>query len=165
MDKHRECIEQGHCRPRHQSKKDCASWCKGRVGVEHDWEWRPVIDAADGARFGTFLDGRVRFRNEGDEHGWAVERQHCLCCGRRGATRKRCHCGELLTPLKTGSRWRYDRFESHCAACGYTCSWPQIYVRCERESWIDAPGRPVHQCAIVPQMHPLTLGAVLRGVR
>jgi hypothetical protein len=30
----------------HRSKKDCKRWCRGKVGREHDGEWRPYKEDA-----------------------------------------------------------------------------------------------------------------------
>lgn len=42
--KDRECVETGECRPPHAGSKDTRHYCKGKVGVEHQWRWMRCVD-------------------------------------------------------------------------------------------------------------------------
>lgn len=89
MDKERACIANGECRPRHMSKKDTKTWCRGRVGVEHRWEWR------------SWWLASVR---EPSERGYHRQEEFCTACERpryrdaywQDKDRAVCHCGTLM---------------------------------------------------------------------
>jgi hypothetical protein len=68
MDKHRQCIADGECAPRHRAKAKSSRWCGGHVGrLHHVWAWR--------------LDDvwhRTWFR----EPGYMRYRRVCIQCGK-----------------------------------------------------------------------------------
>lgn len=147
MDRTRECIADGHCRPRHRSAKNMRRWCRGRVGVEHSWAWVPLKEFRKYRRgdYETHSDGSTRRYFKGGF--WRrVEMQECSACQRIGEARRSfCHCGELMVEDERG------RFNAilRCPGCGMTNWWPQVWSK-QKNDWIDAPDRPVHQCAVVP---------------
>lgn len=108
MDKQRECIERGHCSPRHRSSKNRARWCRGKVGVEHDWKWVDQGDLANSMWRGPKATW-------GPALGYRYEIRVCATCQRQDwGRRNRCHCGELLVRQGDGLF-----SPSYCAACGY----------------------------------------------
>lgn len=87
MDKERECIANGECRPRHQSRKSTKIWCKGREGVEHDWTWVDEYEVPGSFWFSWFsrtghVDNRMVIR----------ERKVCRTCGQKPYFNGRWRC-------------------------------------------------------------------------
>lgn len=143
-DQSRTCIAIGECRPAHQPKKDRTTWCRGRVGVEHQWDWLQCDRYRSyGRPFRVSGANRPMFRSNLDDiHGYSLEMKHCHGCGRDGSYRHRCHCGEYLVRAETGQRWDYYLV---CPGCLYTPDWPRIYAGMSSE-WQYTPDRPCHAC-------------------
>lgn len=97
MDRQRECIALGECRPRHQSKKNTTRWCKGRVGVPHVW----LFEESPPTRHGAPLP-RTR---------WRYESVCCFGCGKpeRGRRVTCRHCGAHKREVyKYADKHRYE---------------------------------------------------------
>lgn len=133
LDKQRECVALGECRPRHSSKKDTRRWCRGREGIEHHWEWR--------AR-------QLSSLRQPGEMGYQVEEEYCRACERprdRYAfytlkDRRRCHCGELMRRLEVSYQHPSGpdvscRNAARCDACAYEPSsyLPTVWVNGREE--------------------------------
>lgn len=117
-DKLRECVAVGECRPGHRSSKDTRRWCKGRIGVEHQWAWsQSVVKGADAAT---------------GERGFWVEHESCSGCGREKLhwpAFRRCHCGTLMQKPEPSpaliAKWGRKSASMRnygprvCMACGY----------------------------------------------
>lgn len=127
MDKERECIALGECRPRHASRKDTRRWCRGRVGVEHQWQLR-------GGKLHS-VDQKT------GELGFTNEREQCAACGRekfRYPLPRRCHCGVVMTEPEPSAaqveKWGRARAmrgrRPICTACHYEPSFdiPEWFV-------------------------------------
>lgn len=135
MDKHRECVSEGHCRPRHQSRKNRSRWCKGRVGVEHDWQW---VDEGDIPNT-SFNRSRGKW---GERLGYRRERRVCQSCGRQSYdTRCRCHCGVLFESDGKRVSWLSATF---CPACDYMKDWRE--GRWRGRDCIQQPYKPPCKC-------------------
>lgn len=82
MDKERECVELGECRPRHQSSKSTRVWCGGKEGLAHEWTW---VDSRQ--LWNAFMFNR----NRPDHRMIIQERKVCDRCGKQPwETRLRC---------------------------------------------------------------------------
>lgn len=70
-------------RVRAHNSRSTRRWCRGRVGVLHQWEWRP---------YGTL----------GAEHdpGWPWIVQVCTSCGRHGKLRDKRRMAVTPAPQK-----------------------------------------------------------------
>ena len=100
MDKQRQCIENGECRPRHRSRKDRARLCGGREGREHQWEW---VDENTLPNKSHWMKDRAVKRH------FIRERKVCTVCKRQEGSRLRCQ----LT-MKLAEGW----IPTKCSACG-----------------------------------------------
>lgn len=118
MNKDRECVALGECRPPHHATKDRTRWCGGKVGLEHVWTWvdeRRVPNAFHLHRWPGRPDHRMVVR----------ERRICDRCGKQPYSRgrNRCRSHGVLEPgtrcdhmpqgrriyVKVGDLWRRVR--------------------------------------------------------
>lgn len=147
MDKDRECVADGHCRPPHRSRKDRARWCRGKVGVEHQWQW---VDAED---LPNATNNGKRKPFYGERLGYRRERRVCITCSKQHVdTRRVCHCGTVFVISETG---RYRAYSAgHCPSCDYMRDWHEgkwVYVTTNRGkkrtgSQISPPHKPPCRC-------------------
>jgi hypothetical protein len=78
----RDCITDGHCRPKHRATKDRKRWCGGHEGREHQYEYRREFSLIPERR--ARQERLIRF----------AEEQVCTRCQKRDKTRHRCsRCG------------------------------------------------------------------------
>lgn len=69
MDKYRECVSIGECRPPHKASKNTRDWCKGRIGIPHMYMYEP--------------DHRFMYRHQARPNWrWFFESLVCFGCGR-----------------------------------------------------------------------------------
>lgn len=156
MDRVRECIERGECRPRHQATKDHKNWCGGKEGrLRHVYalltpEQCAAIPAL--ARLpGSYWFGFHGRRTLGDGLGYVQYVRACIQCGRVDVgeyAKAYCHCGAPLVKKSSLPHWR--RFgASWCERCGYEPHarherqgnrWVEVRTpcRCEREAHAEA---------------------------
>jgi hypothetical protein len=135
VDKHRECVAEGHCRPPHKSRKDRAKWCRGKVGVPHQWQW--VNEA-------SLPNAHQRKPLRGERLGYEGEVRVCSECGKRAFDfRRRCHCGVLMVPNDSRS-WYSSR---HCPSCGYMKDWRESFGRRVEKKWVEVRGAHKPPCA------------------
>lgn len=139
MDKSRQCIDQGHCPPRHRATKDRQRWCKGRDGVEHQWVWTNVADVPNAPTWRSREDVRPSERPPFWEQR-TRQVEFCAPCGRQRDTRSICHCGEVMTLAKKQGRGRW--FADLVCTCGFHTG---RFYDFHGERIIRA-GRPVHTC-------------------
>jgi hypothetical protein len=112
VDKNRECIANGECRPRHRSRKNRSKWCGGHEGREHRYVWTDDCELpnAHGAAW-----NRDRWR--GEEGGYCNQTELCTVCKKQRGWRTVCHCGFI----GKGCLWGLNQ----CPQCGYAPYWPQ----------------------------------------
>ena len=112
VDATRECIAVGECRPTHRATKDRRHWCKGRVGMAHEWRWTPEDRLPNTNRYGR-------------RHRSVITRERLVCveCGRQDwATRQRCaDCGTFIRRLPYRRFWetRARQVITHGVNCDF----------------------------------------------
>lgn len=107
----RACVARGECRPKHRASKDTARWCKGKRGVEHQYEWR-AYDSLPNHFHGH--------RTPTPEVEWQM--RVCATCGRQEWQTRYIHkaCGGLVhrRSVKTDNG-HYVRLQHVCEGCGW----------------------------------------------
>jgi hypothetical protein len=153
----RTCVQHGECRPKHVSGKSTRHWCKGKVGVEHDWQW--VNPSSLPNRF--HVQRRPMTAEDKAKHeakhglGYLSEVQVCARCSKQqvyGYGRKRCHCGALMEPRPTPRRRWVS--EWRCPSCAYvvggvieTGHWQWVDASRTKKVWVDTtPPRALCEC-------------------
>jgi hypothetical protein len=145
VDASRQCVAVGECRPPHRSKKDTRRWCRGKVGVEHQWAWvrRSELPNAHilSRRRESDEDRRDRIAIEG--LGKHEEVHVCRSCGKQPFEwRDVCHCGVVMVDVKSeGERYGH----SECPSCGYDVRW-RHKTRWINRKWV-LYGEPRPKCA------------------
>lgn len=94
-DAQRDCVAVGECRPPHHGSKNTRHYCKGKIGVEHQWRWM---------RCATIPNESYYHKR----HGNAItyERLVCIVCMKLDyRTRERCSCCTAMLHASTVPEW------------------------------------------------------------
>lgn len=110
-----ECIDNGECRPKHRSSKPTSDWCKGREGLVHVWEYRPVP-----------WKGRTATYYHASGQSWPAHEpqvvtyeQRCVECGKlnwQGRAKRR--CADCWVPVHRAG-WTNHSYVVHGVNCTF----------------------------------------------
>lgn len=110
----RECVAIGECRPKHRAKKPTRRWCKGKVGIEHDWQWVAYEERPNASRIPRSLE-------HVSPKVWQIK--ICRRCGKQSYDDRHVHrgCGGELTRTdrvrESASSWPTTERLYRCDGC------------------------------------------------
>lgn len=99
----RGCVAVGECQPPHIGSKDTRHYCKGKVGVEHQWRWMRCADIPNESWYHKRRGNTVN-----------TERLICIVCMKIGSgSRERCACCSAILSASTPPDWMKVPSETH----------------------------------------------------